>query len=87
MNEVFPLKTPVTYDLRRPREFYTRPIRTVHYGTESIGFLASKIWEIVPDNIKESSTIIKFKRKIKGWIPTNCPCRLCRTFIPNLGFV
>ena len=87
MNEVFPLKTPLNYELRRPREFYTRPIRTVHYGTESIGFLAPKIWEIVPDNIKESSTIIEFKRKIKGWIPTNCPCRLCRTFIPNLGFI
>ena len=87
MNEVFPLKTPLNYELRRPREFYTRPIRTVHYGTESIGFLAPKIWEIVPYNIKESSTIIEFKRKIKGWIPPNCPCRLCRTFIPNLGFI
>ena len=87
MNVVFPLKTPLNYELRRPREFYTRPIRTVHYGTESIGFLAPKIWDTVPDNIKESSTIIEFKRKIKGWIPTNCPCRLCRTFIPNLGFI
>ena len=87
MNEVFPLKSPLNYELRRPREFYTRPIRTVHYGTESIGFLAPKIWDIVPDNIKVSSTIIEFKRKIKGWIPTNCPCRLRRTFIPNLGFI
>ena len=66
MNEVFPLKTPLNCELRRPRELYTRPIRTVHYGTESIGFLAPKIWDIVPDNIKTSSTIIEFKRKIKG---------------------
>ena len=26
-------------------------------------------------------------RKIKKWKPTECPCRICKTFIPNLGFV
>ena len=59
----------------------------MNYGTESISFLAPKIWEIVPEDIKASETVAEFKTKIKIWIPDNCPCRLCRTFVPKLGFI
>ena len=28
-----------------------------------------------------------FKNKIKGWVPLSCPCRLCRVYIQNVGFI
>ena len=44
--------------LRRNRYF------TVHYGSETLASLAPKIWELVPDSIREVKTSI-FKNKIK----------------------
>ena len=45
--------------LKRNRYF------TVHYGSESLASLAPKIWELVPDSIKEVKTLSIFKNKIK----------------------
>ena len=36
------------YSLRNSTVFEKRNVRTVRYGTETISFLAPKIWEIVP---------------------------------------
>ena len=71
------------YDLRNKPDFHTDNIRTVHNGTETISFRGPKIWELVPREIKESTTLNEFKNKIK---PIGCTCRLCRVFIANLGF-
>ena len=29
----------------------------------------------------------QFKNKIKKWKPGNSPCRLCKVYIDNIGFV
>ena len=46
-----------------------------------------KIWEQTPAEIKNKEFLNGFKREIKKWKPTECPCRICRTFVPNLGFI
>ena len=28
-----------------------------------------------------------FKRKIKNWKGENCPCRLCKTYVRELGYI
>ena len=28
-----------------------------------------------------------FKTEIKRWIPVECPCRLCKSYVQNLGFI
>ena len=86
MSELFKVKeTP--YALRGCDRLICNNIKTTRYGSESIKFLASKIWELVPHEIKNSSCLAIFKRKIKHWIPIQCPCKLCKTYIPNLGFL
>ena len=73
--------------LRNPSEFYNfENPRSVRYGTETLRSLGPKIWNIVPDNIKDSGNLKIFKIKIKSWIPTDCPCRLCKLYLPGLGF-
>ena len=87
LNDIFPKKIPVRYNLRHHKQFSTRTFKTVHYGTDSIAFLAQKIWDIVPEEIKASTSVEGFRSKIKNWKPEDCPCRLCKIYIPKLGFL
>ena len=48
MNEVFQVKLPTPYYLKHKRELYNRSPKTVAYGTDSVSFMAPKIWSIVP---------------------------------------
>ena len=54
---------------------------------ESISFLGPKIWNILPDKLKNATSLEAFKIQIKKWKPQNCPCRLCRVYVQNVGFV
>ena len=82
MRDVFPLSTSSNYDIRSRRNFTTRSIKTVYYGTDSLSYLATKVCELIPNNIKPPENFPKFKRAIKNWKPAVCPCRLCKLYFP-----
>ena len=75
------------YNLRNDPELQRRRNRTVYFGTESISSLAPKIWELIPSDIRSANSLGIFKEKIKFWTTDKCPCRLCKTYIGNVGFV
>lgn len=75
------------YDLRNKSEFSRRKIRSVRNGSETIANIAPQIWDLVPDSIKKSPNLYIFQSKIKLWKTNECPCRICKTFIPELGFI
>ena len=85
MSEIFDKRNNV-YD-RNPCEFARPIVRSVISGTESISFLGPKIWDVVPNELKQLETTNAFKREIKKLKPLNCPCRLCRLYIKNVGFL
>ena len=68
---------------------FLRPqINSVHNGEESFRWFGPIVWDtMLPDNIKKISDLENFKKVVKGWIPSNCLCRLCKNYIRNLGFV
>ena len=76
-----------SYELRNKRFCQVPNARTVYNGLESIRYRGPKIWESLPTTIKESKTLAEFKTKIKMWKDPNCTCRLCKTYITNLGFI
>ena len=86
MKKIFNENTNV-YDLRNKRCWEATNVRTVHYGTETISYRGPKIWDMVPQNIKDSVSLAEFKHKIKAWKPNECTCRLCKTFIPQFVFI
>ena len=86
VTEIFQERT-VSYNLRSDNSFASRHVNSVYHGTESLSFLGPKIWELVPSEIKQSENLEIFKNKIKQWIPLQCPCRLCRTYLPHIGFL
>ena len=86
MNEVFQVKLPTPYYLKDKRELYNRSPKTVAYGTDSVSFMAPKIWSIVPQGSKNSQSLYSFEKSIRKWKP-NCPCRLYKTYLQNVGFI
>ena len=83
MNGVFKLTNIPHYNLQHTSHFSTDPIHSAYNGTESASYLRPKIWEQIPTEIKNKDSLDGFKQEIKKWKPTECPCRICKTFVPN----
>ena len=62
-------------------------IVTTCYGLETISFQGSRLWQALPNDMKQSDTLATFKRRIKTWKGEECNCRLCRPFVAQVGFL
>ena len=87
MQDVFPERNIERYNLRKQFNFQITWTKTVTYGTESIQYLVSKIWNLIPNDLKSATNLSIFKANIKKWIPNGCPCRLCKDYIVGVGFI
>ena len=85
MNSVFNLKENNRDSLRNVYELYSRNPRTVKYGTQTTLYSAPKTRSLVPQTIKDSTSIHSFKTKIRKWKP-GCPCQLCKRYLQYVGF-
>ena len=74
-------------NLRNPHHFAIPSINSVYYSPENISNLGPTLWNLVPDRLKELNSLSSFKNEIKRWQPEICPCRLCKTCIPRVGFL
>ena len=87
LSEIFQNRASL-YNLRKnPSFFYVRQVHSFYRGTESLSFLGPKIWELIPEDIKQSASLAIFKSKIKNWVPLRCPCRLCHIYLQNIVFI
>ena len=75
------------YELRTDTKFMSRNIHTVKYGRETPSFIGPALWRILPMEYKMCSTLEDFKANIKKWIPENCPCNLCKTYVHQVGYL
>ncbi len=85
MRLVFPTKPNVKYPWENI--FETFNVKTVFWGTESLFHLGTKIWSLVPLSIKKLPKLSSFKRQIRLWKPTKCPCRICKYYLAGVGFI
>ena len=69
IGEVFKVNRTLPYDIRTQNDFSSRVPQAVKYGTETISFLAPKLWALVPEKMKECSCLEAFKSKIRKWKP------------------
>ena len=86
LNEVF-VPRQCNYELRGNNFLERRRVKPVRYGTESISSLAAKIWEFLPNQIKDLDTLQIFQTKIKMWVPVECPCTPCKIYLSQVGFL
>ena len=87
ITELFEHKEEHYYNLRINAEFAMPAIRTVYHGSESISYLGPKIWNILPDRLKNANSLDTFKSETKKWKPENCPCQLYKSYLQNIGFI
>ena len=87
MQEIFKLKNQPRYNLRYNSLFFRPLVKSVCKGTESLSFLGPKIWDILPDTYKDMPDLNSFMLALKKWRAVNCPCRICKVYIANVGFV
>ena len=73
VNEVL-VERDCSYNLRRCNFLNRRRINSVRHGT--VYYLAPKIWDILPKEIKNFETLSTLKAKIKKWVPWECLFRL-----------
>ena len=81
LNEVLPQRH-CNYELRGNNLLERRRVKSVGCGTKSILSLAPKIWEILPNGMKDSDTLQIFKTKkwsilkkfwvSKKWVSVEC---------------
>ena len=87
MHDIFTTRHIEGLNLRKLNNFQLPRPKTVSYGTESMQYLGSKIWNLIPMEMKSANNLQIFKNKIKTWIPKDCPCRLCKNYIVGVGFI
>ena len=87
MTEILEVKEPYDNFRSEDSHFRRENAKSTHYGIQSMRRLGPKIWNIVPQNIRESILLNEFKSLIKFWKPDNCPCRLSKNYIAQLGFI
>ena len=86
MNDIFhfverPCNLRSDYILERKRD------HTVYHGSESLSSLAPKLWDLLPNSIKNSASLKEFKTKINTWAFESCPCRICKKYVGRVGFI
>ena len=86
-NEVFKQRSNSHYNLKHTSHFFVNPKHSVYNGTEAASYLEPKIWMQIASEIQNTKSLEGFKREIKKWKQTDCPRRVCKIFIPNLGLI
>ena len=79
MKDYFSIKV-VPYTLRNRNALRIPPARSTYYGTNSIHFRACLLWNMLPNSLKESQSLLEFKYKIKRIRKIDCSCTICRTW-------
>ena len=72
------------YNIRTQCDFQRNKVNTVYKGTESLSILGPKIWDLIPNEIKASISLMRFKYNIKNWVIQDCPCKLCKQYVTKV---
>ena len=67
----------VLYNFRNNKILIQPTYNTVTYGLNSFRYKAPKIWNNLPNEIKNAVSIKEFKKLIKNWTGHKCYCTMC----------
>ena len=66
MSDIFPTRA-LNYNLRSQTDFLRSTVNTTKFGLNSLRHFASKVWSMIPIEIKNSSTVEIFKSRMSKW--------------------
>ena len=85
-SDIFPLRS-LEYNLRHQNNFCGYSVKTSKFGLNSLSYFASKVWSMIPAELKNISNVECFKTEIRKWKPEECNCKLCIPYINSVGYV
>ena len=75
------------YKLTSHHKLERKGDHTVYHGSENISSFAPKLWDLLPNSIKDSASLKYFKTKNNTWAADRCPFRICKKYVGRLGFI
>ena len=84
INDIFPTRL-LNYSLRSQTDFFRNTINTAKYVLNSLRYFASKVWNMIPTEIK-TLRLLKCL-KISKWEPNDCDWKLCQYYLYRIGYV
>ncbi len=72
-----------THNLRSTVSLKQPKCNTVTYGLNSFQYKDAKIWNDLPNKIKNSITLAEFKNRIKKWQGPKCLCNMYTRLLYN----
>ncbi len=72
INKMFQMKD-ITNDLRDSNIY----VNKITYGKKTLSYYVTHIWNSLPNNIKESTSLDNFKTMLKEWEGPKCQCNMC----------
>ena len=83
MNDIF-MQRNISHSLRHGDDALKPKVRTTSFGDESIAFLGNKLWQNLPQEIKQSNSLTIFRKQIRCWNGGKCNRRICKVYIPKV---
>ena len=85
MKDIFHFRENENYNLRSGTNLASRNMRIILFGKKTVPNVEAKMWPLLPEELKNASFLQAFKNR--EWKSTNCPCRLCKIYIQQAGFI
>ena len=92
VSDIFSLGENSFYNLRLGVTINRQNIRTrksVQYNLfrKTVSTIGAILQNALPAELKNAESLKIFKQKVKLWSPNDCPCKICRKFVKNLGYI
>ena len=62
----------------RKNDFFINRAKTTTFGEKSLRTLGPKIWNSLPEDVKDLTSLQKFTEFIKTWYEPECKCNVCK---------
>ena len=76
-----------TYNFINFPEFATKRKRTVKMDLETLNYRSPQLLSILPENFRQVNSLGQFKESVRKKDYIDCPCRLCKLYLSNIGFL
>ena len=86
MSSIFPPRL-IKHNLRTQSDFLRNSVSSSKYRLNSTRFFASKVWQMLPMEIRNLKSLEDFRNNIRRWEPDECDCKLCKDFVSNLVYL
>ena len=85
MKEIF-MQRNISYSLRHGDDAQLPKVRTTSFGVESISYLGNKLWQNLPQDLKQSNSLPIFKNKLDVGMVENATVGFVKYISRKLGF-